>query len=128
MILDIEELWTFVAVADAGGVSAAALRLGVAKSIVSRRLARLEAGMGVQLLSRTTRGAALTEAGTTCRDLPPGSAPRSTWQKKRLHLPAIFAAACALPPRLLSARLTSLQCLRKWDDAIRSCISTLAPQ
>lgn len=59
---------TFVEVADAGGISPAALRLGVAKSIVSRRLARLEAELGVQLLSRTTRGAALTEAGATFRD------------------------------------------------------------
>ena len=66
--MDIEELRTFVEVADAGGISAAALRLGVAKSIVSRRLARLEADLGVQLLSRTTRGAALTEAGATFRD------------------------------------------------------------
>lgn len=66
--MDIEELRTFVEVADAGGISAAALRLGVAKSIVSRRLLRLEAELGVQLLSRSTRGAALTEAGTTFRD------------------------------------------------------------
>jgi len=66
--LDIEELRTFVEVADAGGVSAAALRLGVSKSIVSRRLARLETELGIQLLARTTRGAALTEAGTTFRD------------------------------------------------------------
>lgn len=55
-------------VADAGGVSSAARRLGVSKSIVSRQLARLEAELGVQLLSRTTRGAALTEAGVTFRD------------------------------------------------------------
>ena len=66
--MDIEELRTFVEVADAGGVSPAARRLGVSKSIVSRRLARLEADLGVQLLARTTRGAALTEAGTTFRD------------------------------------------------------------
>jgi len=66
--LDIEELQTFVEVADAGGISPAALRLGVSKSIVSRRLARLEAELGIQLLSRTTRGAALTEAGVTFRD------------------------------------------------------------
>jgi DNA-binding transcriptional LysR family regulator len=59
---------TFVEVADAGGVSAAARRLGVSKSIVSRRLFRLEAELGVQLLARTTRGAALTEAGVTFRD------------------------------------------------------------
>ncbi|MHA6769026.1 LysR family transcriptional regulator [Sphingobium ummariense] len=66
--MDIEELRTFVEVADAGGVTAAALRLGVSKSIVSRRLARLEADLGIQLLARTTRGAALTEAGITFRD------------------------------------------------------------
>ncbi len=66
--LDIEELRTFVEVADAGGVSAAALRLGVSKSIVSRRLARVEEELGVQLLARSTRGAALTEAGATFRD------------------------------------------------------------
>jgi DNA-binding transcriptional LysR family regulator len=66
--LDIEDLQTFVAVADAGGVSAAARRLGVSKSIVSRRLSRLEAELGAQLIARTTRGAALTEAGATFRD------------------------------------------------------------
>ena len=65
--MDIEELRTFVEVADAGGVSPAARRLGVAKSIVSRRLGRLEETLGVQLLARNTRGAALTEAGLTFR-------------------------------------------------------------
>jgi DNA-binding transcriptional LysR family regulator len=65
--VDIEELQTFVEVADAGGISQAALRLGVSKSIVSRRLARLESELGVQLLARSTRGAALTEAGATFR-------------------------------------------------------------
>lgn len=66
--VDIEELRTFVEVADAGGISAAAVRLGISKSIVSRRLTRIEAELGVQLLARSTRGAALTEAGTTFRD------------------------------------------------------------
>jgi DNA-binding transcriptional LysR family regulator len=66
--LDIEDLRTFVEVADAGGVTAAALRLGVSKSMVSRRLIRLEEELGVQLLARSTRGAALTEAGSTFRD------------------------------------------------------------
>jgi DNA-binding transcriptional LysR family regulator len=65
--LDIEDLSTFVEVADAGGVSSAARRLGLSKSIVSRRLFRLEAELGVQLLARTTRGAALTEAGVAFR-------------------------------------------------------------
>src|ERR1700748_667833 len=66
--MDTKDLRTFVDVADAGGVSSAARRLGVSKSIVSRRLFRLEAELGVQLLARTTRGAALTEAGVTFRE------------------------------------------------------------
>lgn len=66
--MNIDELRTFVEVADTGGLTAAARRLGLSKSIVSRRLARLEADLGVQLLARTTRGAALTEAGITFRD------------------------------------------------------------
>lgn len=66
--MDIEDLQTFVIVADAGGVSSAARRLGVSKSIVSRRLLKLETELGIQLLARTTRGAALTEAGAAFRD------------------------------------------------------------
>ena len=60
--MDTEDLRTFVDAADAGGVSAAARRLGLAKSIVSRRLARLEAELGVQLFARSTRGA-IIQAG-----------------------------------------------------------------
>jgi DNA-binding transcriptional LysR family regulator len=67
-MFDLEDLQTFVEVADAGGVSPAARRLGVSKSIVSRRLVRLESELRAQLLARTTRGAALTEAGVTFRE------------------------------------------------------------
>ncbi|HKR42864.1 MAG TPA: LysR family transcriptional regulator [Paraburkholderia sp.] len=67
-MLDIEDLQTFVEVADAGGLTPAARRLGLSKSVVSRRLARLESELSVQLMSRTTRGAMLTEAGAAFRD------------------------------------------------------------
>jgi DNA-binding transcriptional LysR family regulator len=66
--MEIEDIQAFVAVADAGGVTPAASRLGVSKSIVSRRLARLEKSLGITLLTRTTRGAGLTEAGATFRE------------------------------------------------------------
>lgn len=66
--MEMEDLRTFVEVADAGGVSAAARRLGLAKSIISRRLLRLEDELGSQLLSRNTRGAVLTEAGISFRE------------------------------------------------------------
>lgn len=67
-MLALEDLETFVAVADSGGMTPAARRLGLSKSIVSRRLQRLEETLGVRLLSRTTRGAAPTEAGATFRE------------------------------------------------------------
>ncbi len=66
--MEIEDIQAFVAVADAGGLSPAASRLGVSKSIVSRRLARLEKSLGTTLLTRNTRGATLTEAGATFRE------------------------------------------------------------
>lgn len=66
--MEIEDLRTFVEVADAGGVTPASRRLGISKSMVSRRLVRLEAELSVQLVARTTRGAALTEAGATFRE------------------------------------------------------------
>lgn len=65
--MKLEDLQIFVEVADAGGISPSARRLGLSKSVVSRRIAALEDVLGVQLVSRTTRGAALTEAGATFR-------------------------------------------------------------
>lgn len=59
-----DEMHTFVRVVDAGGISAAAERLGIAKSAVSRRLQELENRLDVQLLQRTTRRMHLTEAGS----------------------------------------------------------------
>jgi DNA-binding transcriptional LysR family regulator len=58
-----DELQVFVAVVEAGSFTAAADRLDVAKSAVSRRVSALEERLGVQLLRRTTRRLSLTETG-----------------------------------------------------------------
>ncbi len=53
----------FVGIVEAGSISGAADRLGLAKSVVSRRLAELEARLGASLMQRTTRRLNLTDAG-----------------------------------------------------------------
>jgi len=58
-----EEMRTFVAVVEARGITAAAQRLGIAKSAMSRRLADLEERLSVQLFRRTTRRMSLTDSG-----------------------------------------------------------------
>lgn len=58
-----DELALFVDVAESGSITAAAKRLGLPKSTVSRALSRLENKLGVALLRRTNRGHALTEQG-----------------------------------------------------------------
>lgn len=57
------DMQMFVKVVESASISAAAERLEVAKSAVSRRLAELEARLGVQLLQRTTRRLNLTDSG-----------------------------------------------------------------
>lgn len=53
----------FASVVEAKSFSAAADRLGVTKSAVSKQIARLEASLGTRLLRRTTRSLSLTQAG-----------------------------------------------------------------
>ena len=61
--LDLTALRSFVAVADAGGVTRAAGFLNLTQSAVSMQLKRLEEGLDVSLLDRTARKIALTPAG-----------------------------------------------------------------
>lgn len=58
-----EDLSTFLAVVEAGGISAAARRLNLSKSLISKRVSDLEADLGVQLLQRSTRAIRPTPDG-----------------------------------------------------------------
>lgn len=60
---DLNDMLFFAEVVDRGGFAAAGRALGLPKSRLSRRVAGLEAHLGVRLLQRTTRKLSLTEAG-----------------------------------------------------------------
>ena len=53
----------FVATADSGSFTAAAARLKITNSAVSKAVARLEQRLGTRLFARTTRSLSLTDAG-----------------------------------------------------------------
>ena len=119
---DLDDIRAFAEVADSGSLTRAGARLGMSKSMISRRLARLEAELGATLLSRTTRGMSLTEAGGDFRpyaerivaDLEaardalspagrgdrPAAAERRRSRSGRRHLAAVIAELAVRHPQL----------------------------
>ena len=68
MALKLDDIAAFAAVVETGTVSAAARRLGVAKSVVSKRVTELEHGLGATLLKRSPRSVVPTDRGRTFYD------------------------------------------------------------
>jgi DNA-binding transcriptional LysR family regulator len=66
--MDLNQMFLFVRVAQAGGFSAASRQLGVPKSTLSRKVSDLEERLGARLLQRTTRKLGLTDAGRVYYD------------------------------------------------------------
>lgn len=60
---DLNDLFYFAKVVEAGGFAAAGRLLGIPKSRLSRRIAELEQRLGARLLQRSTRKLALTDIG-----------------------------------------------------------------
>lgn len=61
--MDLPLLRSFLAVADSGSFSGAALKLNLTQSSISHQIARLEAHLGRRLFDRTTRRCSLTVPG-----------------------------------------------------------------
>lgn len=69
----LESMQLFVRVAELGSFSAVAQQMNVARSVVTRQIAALEAHLGTMLIARSTRRLALTSAGAAylekCREI-----------------------------------------------------------
>lgn len=61
--LDANALELFARIAQAGSFAAAARELGLTRAAISRRIAAIEAAVGLTLFARSTRSLGLTEAG-----------------------------------------------------------------
>src|SRR6516162_9126880 len=83
--MSLELLTSFIAVAETSSFSAAAERLGTSKATVSRAIARLEEGVGAELVHRTTRRVALSTAGI------------ALYERAAPHLAQLRSAVCSLP-------------------------------
>ena len=66
--MDVVHMKTLIAVVEESGFTSAAARLGVAKSVCSRRITDLETDLGLQLVNRTTRSVVPTELGRVYYD------------------------------------------------------------
>jgi len=64
---DVLALRIFLAIAESGGFARAARRLGLTPAVATRKMAGLEAELGVRLLQRSTRRVSLTEQGALMR-------------------------------------------------------------
>lgn len=65
MLDDLKRMVIFSYVVESGSFSAAAQRLGIAKSAVSKHVSLLEKHSGARLLNRSTRSLSLTDIGET---------------------------------------------------------------
>jgi DNA-binding transcriptional LysR family regulator len=106
----LDSMRIFVRVAELGSFSAVARQMDVARSVVTRQVAALEAHLGVKLISRSTRSLTLTSAGeiylARCREIinlveaaegglaEEGSTPRGNL---RLSVPLSFGLRQLMP-------------------------------
>ena len=102
--------WTlvrsFLAVLDAGTVTAAAKRLGAQQPTVSRHVAELEAQLGVPLFERTGRGVAPTAAALAIADAARAMADAALAVSRRL--------TCARSATRGVVRVTTSQVAATW--------------
>jgi DNA-binding transcriptional LysR family regulator len=102
MRLELSAVETLIAVADHGGIGAAARALGVTQPAVTDRLRRLERQVRLDLVARSPRGSQLTANGRLVSDrLEAGIAALRDRHAHRLRVSASMTVAEYLVPRWL---------------------------
>ena len=112
--MTLNQLRTFLAVADSGSVRAAAQQLVVTQAAVSASLATLQRSLGVQLLCPDGRGVRLTAAGAAYAgyvrraiglldEAPRAAAAAADPEHGELRIAAVTTAAEQIMPELLRA-------------------------
>lgn len=109
--MDLRQLRYFIRIVELGSFSRAARQLNVAQPALSRHVQSLEAEFGTQLLARTTRGVAVTEAGRAVVEhgmtLLNGAVALRDAVRNTSQRPA-GEVTVGLPPSLSSQEVTSL--------------------
>ncbi|MFS8050525.1 LysR family transcriptional regulator [Rhizobium sp. BR 314] len=90
--MDTNDVLVFTTAVSAGSLAEAARRLGLAAMVTSRRLASLEASLGVRLLHRTTRSLSLTPEGESFLPFAQAIVENETAALALLHLGVAGAA------------------------------------
>jgi len=113
----LEAMKLFISVAEQGSFTAAASKLGLARSVVTRQIAALEQHLGIKLMTRSTRRLSLTSAGSAylekCRvilDLVQEAEDGVVEERVapsgplRISLPLSYGLRCLLPLLLAFSR------------------------
>jgi LysR family transcriptional regulator, nitrogen assimilation regulatory protein len=82
--MNLRTLRYFIAIADAGSLTAAAAAIPIAQPALTRQMRELESEMGVPLLQRMPRGVRLTQAGVTFYESAQRILAESTRLRQRL--------------------------------------------
>ncbi|MCK2239108.1 MULTISPECIES: LysR family transcriptional regulator [unclassified Crossiella] len=112
MELDLGAVRAFVAIADEQHFGAAADQLGLTQQAVSKRIAKLEAGLGTALLHRGRTGTGLTEDGAAF--LPPA---RALLALADQAVTAVRRRDRPLRVDVLGARLAPTELIREFHEA-----------
>jgi len=83
--MELKQLEFFIAIAETGAFSRAAVRLSVAQPVLSRQIKALEQELGTELYHRNGRGIVLSEAGKLLEQHARGVLETTAGAKRALH-------------------------------------------